>query len=156
MAYLSNSERADGCIFCEAAAANDDEARLIVHRDARAFVLLNRYPYNNGHLLVVPYRHVPSLEDLDDATLTDLMLLSKQSLAVLRAVYQPQGYNMGVNIGPAAGAGVADHVHLHVLPRWGGDTNFMTAIADARVIPEDLGVTWRRLFEAWAQSPPSE
>lgn len=151
MEYLSGStNKSDGCIFCDAIAANDDAARLIVHRGWHAFVILNRYPYNNGHLMVVPYAHVPSLEDLDEPVLTELMTLSKKSLAALRRVYQPQAFNMGINIGQAAGAGVVDHVHLHVLPRWTGDTNFMTSVSETRVIPERLEDTWARVREAWA------
>lgn len=137
------------CIFCDKPAEDRDEANLIVHRGHTAFVILNLYPYNNGHLMVVPYAHTPSLEQLDAATLTEIMTLTNAGMAALRAVYNPQAFNLGANIGTAAGAGIADHVHLHVVPRWAGDTNFMTAVSGARVIPEDLRETYWLVRKAW-------
>jgi ATP adenylyltransferase len=157
MAYLRNEEAAStpgatGCIFCDLPAAGDDAASLIVHRGERAYVILNRYPYNNGHMLIVPFAHVPSLEQLDEPTLTELMRLTNQALAALRAMYNPQAFNIGANIGAAAGAGIADHVHLHVVPRWAGDTNFMTSVNGVRVIPEDLQETYRLAKAHWPAS----
>lgn len=138
-----------GCIFCDKPAQDTDAENLIVHRGERAFVILNLYPYNNGHLMIVPYTHAPSLEQLDTPTLTEIMLLTNQALATLRAVYNPQAFNLGVNIGAAAGAGIAEHVHQHVVPRWAGDSNYMSTVAGTRVIPEDLQETYRRVREAW-------
>jgi len=147
MAYLTE-ERPRGCIFCIAAAEERDEENLIVWRGERAFVILNRYPYNAGHLMVVPYAHVASLEDLPAETLTELMLLVNRSLAGLRRAMSPEAFNVGANLGHAAGAGIADHVHMHVVPRWEGDTNFMPVLADVRVIPEFLADTYRKIRRA--------
>jgi ATP adenylyltransferase len=152
MAYLRNEDASGdpgGCIFCDLPAQNDDAKTLIVHRGPLAYVILNRYPYNNGHMLVVPYQHVPSLENLDAAALAELMQLVNESLAALRGMYRAEAFNVGANIGAAAGAGIASHVHLHVVPRWPGDTNFMTTLAAARVIPEDLQDTYRLARQHW-------
>jgi len=111
--------------------------------------MLNRYPYTSGHLMVVPFLHQPSLEGLEPAILTELMGLLTHAMGVLRRVYHPEGFNMGANIGAAAGAGIAGHVHVHLVPRWSGDTNFMSAVGDARVVPEDLQETFQRLRSAW-------
>jgi ATP adenylyltransferase len=158
MEYLQSTEKTSGgnqagtgCIFCDKPAEDRDAENLIVVRGERAYVLLNLYPYNNGHFMVVPYPHVPSPEQLDAGTLTDMMLLLNRGLAALRALYNPQAFNVGMNIGLAGGAGIAEHVHLHVVPRWAGDTNFMTVTAGTRVIPEDLRETWQRLRAAWPQ-----
>jgi ATP adenylyltransferase len=118
-----------------------------------AYVVLNRYPYTNGHLMVVPYAHQASIEDLEDAILLEVMNLSSQALTVLRATYGAAAFNLGLNIGKAAGAGVVNHVHMHVLPRWAGDTNFMATTAETRVIPEDLEETFARLKTHWGDSP---
>ena len=151
MQYLqsNNAETSGGCIFCEKPAEARDEDNLIVHRGKLGYVILNLYPYNNGHFMVVPYVHMPSPEHLDAATLTEMMLLMNRGLQALRAMYNPQAFNVGMNIGGAAGAGIAGHVHLHAVPRWAGDTNFMTVTAGTRVLPEDLRETWRRMREAW-------
>lgn len=138
-----------GCIFCDKPVEQRDRENLIVHRGPRAFVILNLYPYNNGHLMVVPYQHVPSFEQLDEPTLMDVMRLMNQAVSALRRVYKPQAFNLGANIGTAAGAGIADHVHMHVVPRWAGDTNYMATVAGTRVIPEELGETYRQVQEAW-------
>lgn len=137
------------CIFCDLPSENRDVENLIIHRGRHVFVILNRYPYNNGHLMVVPFAHTPSLEQLDLATLTELMLLVNQGLGALRAAYKPQAFNLGANIGAAAGAGIAGHVHMHVVPRWAGDTNYMSTVAGTRVIPEDLRETYQVVKEAW-------
>lgn len=130
-------------------AQSDDVANLIVLRGKTAYVILNRYPYTSGHLMVVANRHLPTLEDLDVQTRSEMIELSTRGMNVLRTVYQPAAFNFGANIGEAAGAGIAGHVHLHVVPRWGGDTNFMSTLADTRVLPEELGETYRRISTAW-------
>jgi ATP adenylyltransferase len=122
----------------------DDRENLVLLRGQRAFLILNRYPYNNGHFMSVPYEHVPSLEDLDAPTLTEMMLLVNRGLAALRAVSAPDGFNLGVNLGHVAGAGVADHVHIHAVPRWQGDTNFMPVVGDMRVVPQ----TWLQTYDS--------
>lgn len=138
----------DGCVFCNAIKMQDSEA-LVVHRAEYSFVILNRYPYTNGHLMVVPYEHVDTLEALTPATRAEMMELQTRAMGVLRAVYAPQGFNLGGNIGSASGAGIAEHVHLHVLPRWAGDTNFMTAVGNTRILPELIEDTWKRIQEKW-------
>jgi ATP adenylyltransferase len=149
--YLTAPANPEGCIFCAmaAAAASQDEKFLIVHRGELNFVVLNRFPYTSGHLMVVPYRHVPDLSGLDEAAASELMALTRRSERHIRAVYHPDGLNLGMNIGESAGAGIAGHIHMHVLPRWKGDANFMTTIGSTRVLPEELPVTWRRLKEAF-------
>ena len=129
----------------------DDHESFIVHRGAHNFVILNRFPYTSGHVMVVPYQHVATLEDLPDEALVELIRLARDAERHLRAVYHPQGLNIGMNIGKSAGAGIAGHLHLHVLPRWSGDTNFMTVVAESRVLPEQLEITWERLRDAWAR-----
>jgi ATP adenylyltransferase len=131
------------------ASADQDEEWLIVFRGEHNLVVLNRYPYTSGHLMVVPYRHVSDLSGLDDAIAAELMALTRASERHLRSVYRPDGLNLGMNIGESAGAGIAGHIHMHVLPRWTGDANFMTTVGQTRVLPEDLNVTWRRLKEAF-------
>jgi ATP adenylyltransferase len=126
-----------------------DKDGLIIYRGQLAYVILNRYPYTNGHLMAVPYQHVESLEMLDAPTRAEMIELVSQSIHVLRTVYQPQGFNLGGNIGQAAGAGVTDHVHLHVLPRWTGDTNFMTAVGGTRILPETVQDSWERIQKGW-------
>ena len=147
--YLTEVPKADGCIFCEMAAEDRDEEWLIVYRGEHNFVVLNRFPYTSGHVMVVPYRHVPDLSGLDEPAASELMALTRASERHLRAVYRPDGLNLGMNIGESAGAGIAGHIHMHVLPRWAGDANFMTTVGQTRVLPEDLNVTWRRLREAF-------
>ncbi len=147
--YITNAAPADTCVFCDMVPEGRDEENLVVHRGRRNFVVLNRYPYTSGHLMVVPYRHVPSIEELDAETAAELMTLAQESVRHLRSIYKPAGLNLGINIGESAGAGIAGHVHLHVLPRWAGDTNFMTAVAETRVLPEDLSVTWQKLRAAF-------
>ena len=139
----------DECIFCTGPDAGDDAAKYIVHRGEHCFVILNAYPYNNGHVMVSPYRHVPSIEELDGPALLELMTLTQESLGVLRTVYAPEGFNLGVNQGKIAGAGVEHHVHLHVVPRWGADTNFMPVIGDTRVLPQSLEDSYRDLTKAF-------
>ena len=149
MKYIQNQEPPQGCVFCQAAAQELDADNLVIKRGKHAFVILNRYPYTSGHLMVVPYAHVSSIEDLDPETRHEMIELVNQSMIVLRSVYQPEAFNLGANIGAAAGAGIAEHVHMHVVPRWGGDTNFMTAISQTRILPEELSETYRRIHEQW-------
>jgi ATP adenylyltransferase len=127
-----------GCIFCTKPASDDDGANLIVHRGELCFVILNLFPYTNGHLMIAPYEHVAALEDLDAETLAEMMSLSQQGIRALDDVYAPHGYNVGFNQGRVAGAGVEHHIHMHVVPRWGGDTNFMPVLGDTRVLPQAL------------------
>jgi len=123
----------------------NDEEQLIVFRGVSNFVVLNRFPYTSGHLMIVPYQHSPDLAAIDPAAASELMALTRASERHLRALYKPDGLNIGMNIGESAGAGIASHIHMHVLPRWTGDANFMTTIAETRVLPEELAVTWQRL-----------
>ncbi len=134
-----------GCIFCEMAASADDALSLVVHRARLNLVVLNRYPYASGHLMVVPYEHVPALEQTPPETLQELILLARLAEINLRLAYKCAGLNMGFNIGESAGAGVAQHLHFHVVPRWPGDANFMTVVGETRVIPEDLAESHRKL-----------
>jgi ATP adenylyltransferase len=138
------------CIFCGALARNRDEETLIVYRGKKAFVILNRFPYTSGHVMIVPYNHVPDLGSSDPEALTEMMQLAKRVEGVIEAQYKPDGLNLGMNLGRAAGAGVAGHIHLHVLPRWFGDTNFMTVTGETRVHPEELRVTYERFRKALA------
>ena len=140
----------DECIFCSKPAAGDDRAALIVARGERCFAMLNAYPYNNGHLMVAPYEHLPSIEDLDEPTLLELIQLTNRSLAAMRQAYSPEGFNVGINLGKVAGAGVEEHVHQHVVPRWGGDTNFMPVVGGTRVLPQSLDDSWGTLSELFA------
>ena len=153
MPYLRGDDPLpDGCLFCIKPESEDAEVHIL-YRGPRCYVILNRYPYNNGHLMVVPYAHVPSPEGMDSKALLEWMALMQLSLGVLREAYSPQGFNLGVNIGEAGGAGVAGHVHLHVVPRWAGDTSFMTVAAQTRVIPEWLDETYlllRPIFDRMA------
>lgn len=151
MTYIDGpAGQSQGCVFCSKAAATDDEENLVVWRASRCFALLNLYPYNNGHLMIAPYDHVPSIEELDAETLTDIMTTSQLCLAALRGAMRPQGYNLGINQGSVAGAGITDHVHLHIVPRWNGDTNFMPVLADTKVMPDYLANTYRQLREQFA------
>lgn len=149
MKYIQQTNRPKRCIFCAALEQEDGPENLIAARGETVFLILNRYPYTSGHVMVVPYEHKPTIEELPAATRADLMEMINRVMGVLRELYRPAGFNLGANIGSAAGAGVAAHVHFHVVPRWAGDTNFMTSVADARVLPEDLEVTYWRIREAY-------
>lgn len=142
-----------GCIFCDKPAANDDRANLILHRGARAFIIMNLYPYNTGHVMIVPYAHAARLPDLDAATLTEMMALLPWTTALLERVLRNDGFNIGLNIGAVAGAGVADHLHMHVVPRWTGDANFMPLLARTTVMPELIPVTRAKLAGEIARTP---
>jgi ATP adenylyltransferase len=146
--YVQHADEQDGCVFCRAA-AGDDEEQLVVHRGKNAFVLLNRFPYASGHMMVAPYRHGVTFETLADVEALEVHHLAVQAIGVLGSLYGSEGFNVGWNLGRIAGAGIVDHGHVHVVPRWGGDTNFMPVLADVRVIPEHLIESRRRLAEAW-------
>ena len=153
MTYISAEHKGDhdgaSCVFCNLPTRQDDERTYILYRGARAFVIMNLYPYNNGHLMMVPYAHVDSLADLDEATLAELMTLAQRSQAVVQERMRPQGFNVGINQGRAAGAGIADHVHMHLVPRWVGDTNFMPVMGDVRVMPQHLDETYALLRQGF-------
>lgn len=147
MAYIKGDHRHDGCIFCDFPSqhADHDPANLILARGELSYVILNKFPYNTGHLMVTPYRHTAEWESLSADELAEIGSWSQRCINAIKATLGPQGFNVGVNQGIPAGAGIADHVHLHVVPRWGGDTNFMTTVGDAKVIPEALEATYQRL-----------
>jgi ATP adenylyltransferase len=149
MKYIEQSNRPTYCIFCKAGREEPGSENLVVARGTFAFVILNRYPYTTGHLMVVPYAHQPTFEVLNAETRAEIFELANRATRVLRNVYHPEGFNLGANIGAVAGAGIAAHVHLHVLPRWAGDTNFVTSVAGTRVLPENLEDTYARMREAW-------
>ncbi|HEX6699779.1 MAG TPA: HIT domain-containing protein [Gaiellaceae bacterium] len=146
--YIQAADEQEGCVFC-LAAAGDDEERLVVHRGTRAIVLLNKFPYASGHLMVAPLRHGVDFGELEDAEALEIHRLAGAGIGALAQTFSPQGYNLGWNLGRIAGAGIADHVHLHVVPRWAGDTNFMPVLADVKVLPEHLIETRRKLVAAW-------
>jgi ATP adenylyltransferase len=139
-----------GCVFCDAPSAGDDRAALILYRDPSGYLILNRYPYNSGHLMAVSFRHVARLEQLTGEEMQSLMALSGLAVRVLERAMRPEGFNVGMNLGRAAGAGIEDHLHVHVVPRWAGDTNFMPVLGDVKVLPEDLQATYDRLAAALA------
>jgi ATP adenylyltransferase len=143
--YVSKENKPDGCIFCALPREDRDEQNLIVYRGQSNYIILNRYPYTTGHLMVVPYHHTNSLQGIDEATAMELFSLVRTAEGKLRSIYRPNGMNLGMNLGEAAGAGIAEHIHMHVLPRWIGDSNFMTVIGETRILPEDLAETYRRL-----------
>ena len=149
--YIAGADEQEGCVFCSAIAADDDEAALVVHRGRDATVILNKYPYASGHFMVAPNRHVGDFGELSDEEALEIHRLAQSGIGALAQVYEPQGYNAGWNLGRIAGAGVVDHVHLHVVPRWAGDTNFMPVLADVKVMPEHLGATRAKLADAWAR-----
>jgi ATP adenylyltransferase len=151
LAYVSDASKdiEEECIFCAKPGADDDRANLIVHRGDRCFVILNLFPYTNGHLMVAPYEHIATLQELPAETVAEMMALAQRAMGRLEDVYDPQGYNVGLNQGRAAGAGVEHHIHLHVVPRWGGDTNFMPVIADTKVMPQSLEQSYDALAGAF-------
>jgi ATP adenylyltransferase len=144
-AYVTGAEKAQECLFCAASALGDDRKALIVHRGRYCFIMLNAFPYTSGHVMVVPYRHVDQLQALDAPAATELMELTQKMEGILRRLYHPDGLNLGMNLGKAAGAGVAGHIHMHVLPRWVADSNFMTVVGETRVLPEALETTYERI-----------
>ncbi len=147
LAYVKDASKdsEQECIFCAKPAAGDDEANLIVHRGERCFVILNLFPYTNGHLMVAPFEHIGAIQDLPPETTAEMMALAQRAIVVLEQEYEPHGFNVGFNQGRVAGAGVEHHIHMHVVPRWGGDNNFMPVLADTRVMPQTLDQTYAAL-----------
>lgn len=143
------SDKEQKCIFCELPKQDRDRENLILYRSSHNFVMMNRYPYNNGHIMVVPYLHVPALDRLGDEILLDFMKVTSHSITSIRKAFMPEGFNIGINIGKIAGAGMEDHMHLHMVPRWAGDTSFMTVFDEVRVIPEHVMSTYDKLFAAF-------
>ena len=148
--YVRGERKSEGCIFCLAVPPGDDEARHVLARGERCLVMLNAFPYNSGHLMVSPFRHVASVEQLDDDESLELMALTRRALRALRDTYRPDGFNLGVNEGEIAGAGFAGHVHLHVVPRWAADSNFMAVTGDTRVLPQSLEDSFAELRPRFA------
>ncbi len=151
MEYIENSNREDECIFCNAQDKEDGAENLIAFRGEHSYIILNRYPYTSGHLMVVPFEHQANLEELDSETRAEMMELTARGISVLRKIYNPQAFNMGANIGEAAGAGVKEHIHIHIVPRWNGDTNFMSAVGETRVLPEALENTYLRVKKGFSE-----
>lgn len=151
--YVARAEPSQGCVFCAKLTAGSDRENLILHRAQHCFVILNLFPYTTGHLMVIPYLHVSTLDELPVPAAHEMMDLTRLAAKGLQAVYNPKGLNIGMNLGECAGAGIASHIHMHVLPRWLGDANFMTSIGETRVMPEELEVTYQRL-SAWFDVPP--
>ena len=148
--YITGAPAEEGvCVFCQAASSADDHQTLVLHRAVHNFVILNRFPYTSGHVMVVPFAHVPSIEDLPEPALSEMMGLARDAVKHQRAIYRPDGWNLGMNLGQSAGAGIAAHAHMHVLPRWTGDTSFITTAGETRVVPEDLETTWEKLSGAF-------
>lgn len=154
MAYIQNSDKGKDCVFCWAQACEDGLDNLIIHRGRYTFVILNRYPYTSGHLMVVPYEHLSELDDLGVDAAAEMMRHITWCVKTLRAEYNAQGFNVGANIGSAAGAGIPKHFHFHIVPRWLGDTNFLSAIGETRLVPEALEETYRRVKERWERLCP--
>ena len=146
--YVSSQKSDEACLFCRIALEHKDRENYVLLRAERNFVLLNRYPYTSGHLMIAPYSHVANLEDSEPESLTEMMSLARRMEIAIRGVYKPGGLNIGLNIGKSAGAGVAGHIHMHALPRWTGDVNFMTTIGETRVLPEELDSTYEKMFAA--------
>jgi ATP adenylyltransferase len=149
--YMKANRSSSQCIFCAAVADSDDPVNLVLYRANRSFVLLNRYPYTSGHLMIAPYDHVSRLMAAAEETTTEMMYLARRAEQYLEEAYRPDGLNLGMNLGEAAGAGIEQHIHMHVLPRWKGDANFMTTVAETRIVPESLDETYAKLREKFAQ-----
>jgi len=147
--YVQKARPAGSCVFCLKSDPQKDDENFVVYRGTLNFVVLNLYPYTTGHMMVVPYQHVDTLEAASRDALEEMILLCQQAQRHLREVYKPSGFNLGMNLGESAGAGVAEHIHMHVLPRWSGDTSFMTTVSETRVLPEELPVTYRKLRTAF-------
>jgi ATP adenylyltransferase len=153
MVYIENPHKEENCVFCHEPSRPECDDNLMVYRGQRAYVIMNRYPYTTGHLMIVPFEHQPSLEMLTPEARAEIMELASRAIRVLQTEYRAQGFNLGINIGEAAGAGIIGHVHLHVVPRWSGDTNFMSTLGQTRVLPESLGDTCQRVRSAWDKTP---
>jgi ATP adenylyltransferase len=146
-AYITGADKAPSCVFCDKLRENNDKQALIVHRGEHCFVILNAFPYTSGHVMVVPYEHIDELRKLSAPAAQEMMALTQRLEGILRELYHPDGLNLGMNLGKAAGAGVAGHIHMHILPRWIADANFASVIGETRVLPEDLETTYRRIKE---------
>ena len=153
MKYVENNKKQEGCIFCNALARTDNVENLIIKRGTLAFIIANLYPYTSGHIMVAPMAHQPSLELLEPDSRAEMMELISESMVVLKGIYHPQAFNVGANIGEAAGAGEPGHVHMHIVPRWQGDTNFMSTLAETRVLPESLEDTYQRIKAGFENKP---
>jgi len=149
MTYIENNKKEEGCVFCNAQAQADSAENLIAFRGKYSYVILNRFPYTSGHLMVIPFNHVATIEGLDSDIRAEMMELTSRCTTELGKIYKPQGFNVGINMGEAAGAGVLGHVHIHIVPRWAGDTNFMSAVGETRVLPESLEQTYDRVRAAF-------
>jgi len=150
MEYILRSRKEQkGCVFCQALTKVDGPENQIIYRGENVYAILNRYPYTSGHLMIVPFMHTDSLNQLSSATRSELMEFTNHAIDVLNIVYRPEGFNMGINIGKAAGAGIVAHIHIHIVPRWNGDTNFMSTTGSVRVLPETLEDTYYRIVKAW-------
>jgi ATP adenylyltransferase len=145
MEYILSDQKGGNCIFCPGSDRGQDEERLILYVGSLTTVIMNRYPYNNGHLLVAPIQHVPALDQLSDKENLDLLLMVRKSIDILKKIVNPEGFNVGLNLGRVAGAGMEDHLHFHIVPRWNGDTNYMTVLGEVRVIPEHIKETYKKL-----------
>jgi len=154
LAFIEQASHGSGCIFCEKPALRRDEKTFILCRGRHAYVLMNIYPYNNGHLLVAPYRHIGALEELPEPVLLDMLRLVQRSIKAVRKAYAPDGFNLGVNQGKVAGAGIEHHIHLHIVPRWEADTNFMPLLGETRVLPQHLKASYARLKTAFSNGRP--
>ena len=146
MEYILDNKKTDDCIFCTKPDDENDRENLILHQGEKIFIMMNRYPYNNGHLLISPYSHVSDVDSLSDEEMLEIAQATKRSVKILKEVMHPEGFNVGINMGKAAGAGIESHIHTHIVPRWNGDTNFMPVIADVRVMPELLDETYMKLY----------
>jgi ATP adenylyltransferase len=152
MPYIQNPNKGEECVFCQIQESIDGTDNLIIHREESCYVVLNRYPYTSGHLMVVPFDHKPDLDGLSQNSRMEILKLTSQCITVLQAEYHPHGFNIGANIGSAAGAGIPRHFHFHVIPRWEGDTNFLSSIGDTRLVPEALADTYQRVFAMWKKT----
>jgi ATP adenylyltransferase len=146
-AYIASSNKVEGCVFCRVFESTDDRKNLVIHRGQYCFIILNAFPYTSGHVMIVCNQHIAELQSLPSETAQEMMALAQRMEGILREVYKPDGLNLGINVGKAAGAGVAGHIHMHVLPRWVADSNFMTVVGETRILPEALETTYERLKE---------
>lgn len=149
MKYINSNKKQDTCIFCSVVEQNEDSNNLIIYRGENCYLILNRFPYTTGHVMVIPYQHTESLSSLDQKTRSEMMELVSKASEVVKEIYKPEGFNIGINMGSAAGAGIAEHIHIHIVPRWISDTNFIPVTGDTRLIPEELAITYKRIKEAW-------
>jgi len=152
MEYIQGDKKQSGCVFCNTFSQADGPDNQVVFRGKNAFVMLNRYPYTSGHLMVVPVEHVSVIKSLSKETRSEIMELTNQAMQILDIIYRPDGFNLGMNIGKAAGAGIAEHIHFHIVPRWDGDTNFMSSVGEVRVLPEGLIDTYQRIANVWKKT----